>query len=114
VLRAVPALARQGRCLLPAEVLATHALSPEAMIDAMIRTPNAPAVRAVMTALATTGTTLLANAPHRLPRPLIAAALPAVLARRDLAGLLHHRTPPPERGISDRLAVTLAAARLRI
>jgi phytoene synthase len=114
VLRAVPALARQGRCLLPTEVLATRALSPEAMIDAMIRTPDAPAVRAVLSALAITGTTLLANAPHRLPRPLIAAALPAVLARRDLARLLHHRTPPPERGIGDRLAVTLAAARLRI
>jgi len=31
-----------------------------------------------------------------------------------LARLLHHRAPPPERGISDRLAVTLAAARLRV
>jgi phytoene synthase len=95
-------------------VLATHALSSEAMIDAMIRTPNAPPVRAVLTTLATTGTTLLANAPHRLPRPLIAAALPAVLARRDLARLLHHRAPRPERGIADRLAVTLAAARRRV
>jgi phytoene synthase len=116
VLRAVRVLARQGRCLLPADVMATHGLSPEAVIGA----PDAPAVRAVLATLAAAGSTLLADAPRRLPRPVIAAALPAVLARRDLARLLRHRypphgaAPPPGRGIGDRLAVTLAAARLRV
>jgi phytoene synthase len=114
VLRAVPALARQGRCLLPADVLAAHGLSPEAVPEEMIRAPDVPAMRAVLATLAATGRSLLDDAPHRLPRPVIAAALPAVLARRDLARLLRHHHPPPGRGIGDRLAVTLAAARLRV
>jgi phytoene synthase len=114
VLRAVPALARQGRCLLPADVLAAHGLSPEAVPEAVLRTPAAPALRAVLASLAATGRSLLADTPRRLPRQVIAAALPAVLARRDLARLLRHRLPPPGRGIGDRLAVTLAAARLRL
>jgi 15-cis-phytoene synthase len=114
VLRAVPALARQGRCLLPAEVLAAHGLSPEAIPETALRTPDAPALRAVRESLAATGTRLLAAVPRHLPRHVIAAALPAVLARRDLARLLRHRVPPPERGIGDRLAVTFAAARCRV
>jgi phytoene synthase len=120
VLRAVPALARQSRCLLPADVLAAHGLSPEAVPETMLRTPDAPAMHAVLATLATTGRSLLANAPRRLPRPVIAAALPAVLARRDLSRFLRRPSPsplatsPPARGIGDRLAVTLAAARLRI
>jgi phytoene synthase len=114
VLRAVPALARQGRCLLPADVLAAHGLSPEAVPEAVIRAPDAPPLRAVLATLAATGRSLLADAPRRLPRPVIAAALPAVLARRDLARLLRRGGPPLERGIGDRLAITLAAARLRI
>jgi len=115
VLRAVPALARQGRCLLPADVLAAHGLSPEAIPEAVILTPDAPPLRAAIATLAATGRSLLANAPRRLPRPVIAAALPAVLARRDLARLLRHRSLPPHgRGMGDRLAVTLAAARLRV
>jgi phytoene synthase len=125
VLRAVPALARQGRCLLPADVLAVHGLSPEAVPDAVLRASDAPALWAVRATLAATGRSLLADAPRRLPRPVIAAALPAVLARRDLSRILRHRFPPPGvpppgavplhwRGIGDRLAVTLAAARLRV
>ncbi len=120
VLRAVPALARQGRCLLPADVLAAHGLSPEAVPDAVLRAPATPAVQAALAALAATGRSLLADAPRRLPRPVIAAALPAVLARRDFSRILRHpfpspgAAPPHGRGIGDRLAVTLAAARLRI
>jgi phytoene synthase len=120
VLRAVPALARQGRCLLPADVLAAHGLSPEAVPEAVLRAPDAPAVRAVLGTLAATGVSLLANAPRRLPRPVIAAGLPAVLARRDLARLVRHGLPlggaasGQGRGIGDRLAVTVAAARLRV
>ena len=125
VLRAVPALARQGRCLLPADVLAAHGLSPEAVPDAVLRASDAPALRAALASLAATGRSLLADAPRHLPRPVIAAALPAVLARRDLSRILRDRVPPPGvpapgaaslhgRGIGDRLAVTLAAARLRV
>ena len=49
--------------------------------------------------------------PMRLPRRVIAAALPAVLARRDLK-----RVPfnPPQRGLGDRLAVVFAAMTGRI
>src|SRR5580658_5846823 len=125
VLRAVPAHARQGRCLLPADVLAEHGLSPEAVPDAVLRAPDAPPLRAVRATLAVSGRSLLANAPRRLPRAVIAAALPAVLARRDFSRILRRGVAPPwvpplgsaplhGRGIGDRLAVTLAAARLRV
>jgi phytoene synthase len=111
VLRSVPALARQGRCLLPADVLAAHALSPEAVMLA----PDTPAVRSALAALAATGRELLAQAPRRLPRPVIAAALPATLARRDLARIGARRPAAMRgRGIGDRLAVALAAARRRV
>ena len=106
LLRAVPALARQGRCLLPADVLAAHGLSP----DAVISEPDTPSLTSVLRELAREGTRLLAQA-RRPPRAAIPAALPAVLARRDLA-----RVPAPAapRGLGDRLAVLLAAAAGRI
>jgi phytoene synthase len=116
VLRAVPVLARQGRCLLPVDVLAAACLSPEAVIDA----PDTPAVRAVSGSLARSGEALLAAGLRRLSRPVIAAGLPAVLARRDLARIVTRQdqgravAEMQGRGIGDRLAVVLAAARLRI
>jgi phytoene synthase len=59
--------------------------------------------------LADSGLALLQ--PMRLSRHAIAAALPAVLARRDL-----QRAPnfPPQRGLGDRLAVTFAGLAGRI
>jgi phytoene synthase len=120
VLRAVTVLARQGRCLLPADVLAAHGLSPAAAPETIIRAPDAPTMRPVLAALAATGMTLLGERPRRLTRPVIAAALPAILARRDLMRLRRHRFLRHDaaslhgRGIGDRLAVTLAAARLRV
>ena len=119
VLRAVPALARQGRCLLPADALAARGLSPEALPEAVLRAPAAPGVQEVLGSLAATAMALLAGAPRRLPRPVIAAALPAVLARRDLARLvarpdLAGLSAPLGRGIGDRLAVVRAAARRRV
>jgi hypothetical protein len=45
--------------------------------------------------------------PRGMRRPVIAAALPAVLARRDLA----YGAPAGPRGLTDRLAVAWAAAR---
>jgi phytoene synthase len=107
VLRAVPALARQGRCLLPADVLATHALSPEAVVAGA---DPAPAIAT----LAAEGRALLR--PLRLPRAAVAAVLPAVLARRDLArgNIARLLGPAHPRGIGDRLAVLLAAQRGRV
>jgi len=101
VLRSVPALARQGRCLLPEDLLAEHGLSPEAVIAA----PTSAPVRAAIRQLARTGQEFLAAGRGlRLSRQAIAAALPAALARRDL-----HRLPMiHQRGITDRLAVLRA------
>ncbi|HEY5301231.1 MAG TPA: squalene/phytoene synthase family protein [Acetobacteraceae bacterium] len=102
VLRNAPALARRQHSLLPADVLARHGLSVEAAIAA----PIAPAALAAMAELAAIARTWLPSpdAP-RLPRHARAAALPAVLARRDLG-----RIPPLsiERGLGDRLAVMRA------
>jgi 15-cis-phytoene synthase len=49
--------------------------------------------------------------PVRLPRPSVAAALPAVLAQRDLL-----RAPDftPARGFGDRLAVMIAGISGRV
>ena len=97
VLRSIAVLARQQRCLLPNEVLAEHGLSPEAVIAR-------PEAGPVMLELAEVGRTWLAALP-RLPRQAIAAALPAVLARRDLRRLPNC---PLQRGMGDRLAVVFA------
>ncbi|MBR0671340.1 hypothetical protein GXW76_09170, partial [Roseomonas soli] len=48
-----------------------------------------------------------------VPRGALAAALPAVLARRDLVRLAAGRDVPG-RGLGDRLAVTLAGLRGRV
>lgn len=102
VLRAVPVLARHGRCLLPADFLAMHDLSPEAVVSGA---DPATAVRA----LAEEGRGFLRSIV--LPRAIVAAALPAVLARRDLARL---PAPPVPRALGDKMAVTWAALRGRI
>ena len=99
ILRSVPALAAQGRCLLPVDVLAEHGLVPEAVTAGEYPDP-------VLRRLAMEGKTFLADARAvRVPRFAIAAALPVVLARRDL-----HRFPDvvTQRRFGDRLAVVLA------
>ena len=105
LLRSIPAHSRQGRCLLPADILAEHGLTPEGLIAA----PSAMAARAVARRLAHEGLMLLRRT--RLPRRAIAAGLPAVLARRDLRQAC---ALPPQRGIADRLAVTFAGIAARI
>jgi phytoene synthase len=102
-LRSVASLAARGRCLLPADLLAAHGVSVEAAIAA----PDSPPVRAVLARLAQEGRTLLrrsAGVPVR--GDAIAAVLPAVLARRDLARW--PKITQARRGIGDRLAVTVA------
>ena len=107
VLRSIPHLARQQRCLLPLDVLAAHGLSPETVIAAPT---SQPVLRAVAT-LASQGRSLLEQARGaRIPRSAIAAALPAVFARRDFA----RRSLYAPRGLGDRLAVVRAALAGRI
>ena len=109
VLRAVPALARQGRCLLPADTLAAHGLTAAKVV----RTPTAPALRNVAADLLASEETR-APPPEHVPAPWIAAALPAVLARRDAERLqANGPAEQPVRTTRDKLAVTLAALRGR-
>ena len=104
VLRSVAAHARQGRCMLPEDVLADHGLTREQVIAA-------PAsAHAVMQRLVNEGVAL-AGGKVRLPRQVVAAALPVVLARRDF-----RRVPglTMQRGLGDRMAATLAGLTGRI
>ncbi len=106
LLRSVPALARQGRCLLPEDRLAAQGLSPEEVAHS----PDTAAL--VLADLLAEGRALLDEGRGlRLPRATIAAALPAVLARRDLSRPV---AALPGRGIGDRVAVILAAVTGRI
>jgi len=87
ILRAAPFLARQNRSLLPAD-----------------GTPPA--------ALIARAQSLLQN--NQPPRAGLAAALPAVFARRDLARLAQGRVIAPARGAADKLAVLRAALTGRV
>ncbi|WP_159999977.1 squalene/phytoene synthase family protein [Roseomonas sp. 18066] len=108
LLRGIPSQAMQGRSLLPADLLAERKLTPS---DAA-RDPRQNGTAEVVRALAAEGQRLLAEGRARakgLPRPALAAALPARLAARDLARLASTANdpaqPPPPRGLGDRLAV---------
>ena len=103
VLRSVVSQARSGVCLLPADLLAAHGLSP----DAVIADPMAVALHPVLRRLAEEGQSLLGQ--RRRAGPALAAALPTAFARRDLRRPVTRLIQPSPRGISDRLAVTAAA-----
>ncbi len=99
VLRSVRVLSLQGRCLLPADVLAEHGLVPEAIVGGAEAGP-------VLRQLAAEARAFLEAAQGiRVPKSARAAALPAVLARRDLRRWPLVAAP---RGFGDRLAVVLA------
>lgn len=106
VLRSVRVLAAAGRCPLPMDLLAEYGLSPEAAVA----DPDSSAMRTVLRQLVEEGRVLLQTAVP-VSKAALAAALPAVLARRDLA-----RWPVVvrERGLGDRLAVTWAGLRGRV
>lgn len=108
LLRATGVLASRHTCLLPHDLLLKHRLSPEAFIH----DPGATAGRAALEDARREGQRFLAAAAaKRVPRSAIAAALPAVLARRDLGRWPVVMTP---RRLGDRLAVTLAGLSGRI
>ncbi len=104
VLRNVTANARQRRCLLPGDVLGEVGLDKYSVIA----DPGAASLQPVRARLAAVGLALL-GAPRALPRGVMAAGLPAVLARRDLRRAAQGRAAPRPRGLADRLAVTAAA-----
>jgi phytoene synthase len=110
VLRSVAAHAAQGRCLLPGDELAEAGLDAAGVVHA----PDsaAPVVRR----LAEAGLVELAASRARasgVPRPAVAAALPAVLAARDLRRLASGQEVPTPRGFGDRVAVMRAGLRGR-
>ena len=100
VLRSVPVVAQQGRCLLPEDVLSRHGLTVAATPDEM---------RGVVDELMSVVRAF--DGHGALARERIAAALPVVLARRDLARL---HAPVRARGLGDRLAVTTSALTRKI
>lgn len=94
-------LAVRGRCLLPADLLAARGLS----VEEAIATPDHPGVRAVLLQLSAEALRYANEGPTgRIPRAYVAAALPVVLARRDLRRGADSQPGP--RGLADRLAVT--------
>ena len=108
VLRSVAALARQERCLLPLDLLGRVGLGPSEVIADPADGRLAP-IRAELTGI---GQEMLgAGRALRLPRPALAAALPAVLARRDLG---QAGPPAGPRGAGSRLAVLWAAVSGRV
>ena len=102
VLRNAPFFARQGRCLLPAELLASFGVTTEEAVAEPVGAKTA----GIRQALAFVGGALL-GAPERCGKSWVAAALPAVMARRDLA----RPTRSGPRFLGDRMAVTWAATR---
>jgi phytoene synthase len=100
LLRATGALASAGRCLLPQDVLLRHGLTPEDFIH----DPGSPSARSALDELRNHGLSLL-KLPPPVPKTALPAALPAILARRDLQRWPNVRYP---RGLGDRLAVMLA------
>jgi phytoene synthase len=106
LLRANAILAAQGRCLLPHDLLARHGLSPETFLH----DPAGAPARAALQDVVREGQALLTHT-RPVPRPAVAAALPAVLARRDF-----RRWPSVDlpRRFGDRIAVTIAGLTGRI
>jgi phytoene synthase len=109
MLRSIGVLAAQGRCLLPADLLERHGLTPADVV----RKPDTPGVSTIARDMAAAGLKSLQAARAALtgvlPRQALAAALPGRLAQRDLRHVLSSRwdaaQPVPPRGIGDRLAV---------
>ena len=105
LLRSRLMLGARGRAPWPVDLLAEHDLTPEAAAA----NPVGPAMVAIFAVLASEGRLWLERASDLPPVPklAVAAALPGVLARRDLGRPLTAEVRP--RGLGDRGAVTMAA-----
>jgi phytoene synthase len=105
LLRSRRVLAAQGRAPWPGDLLAERDLTAQAAAAH----PDDPAMLAIFGVLAAEGRAWLEAAAEGppVPRSAVAAALPGVLARRDLGRPLSAEARP--RGLGDRLAVTMAA-----
>jgi phytoene synthase len=105
LLRSRLMLAGQGRAPWPADLLAERDLTPEAAAA----NPSDPAMVAILAVLAAEGRSGLQQAASLpgVPRLAVPAALPGVLAWRDLGRPLTGAVRP--RGLGDRMAVTMAA-----
>jgi phytoene synthase len=112
VLRSVPHQAHAGRCLLPGGSLAELGLTREGVIAA----PDtaAPLIRAMAEEGFARLAEARAEARRTLPRAMLAAVLPAVLAGRDFARLAKGAPTPPVRGFADRASLMLAGLRGRL
>jgi phytoene synthase len=101
----VEVLAQRERCMLPEDVLAAHGLSAGHVIH------DPGCVRPVALELLEDGEGFIRRGGGWFPRAVIAAALPAVLARRDLRHWARHGVPRPPgpRGAGCKLAVLGAA-----
>jgi phytoene synthase len=106
MLRSIPALARHGRCILPRSLLAQAGLT-EGQLLAQPDTPALQPVRSQLAAIARNW----AETPVAIPRPALAAALPVVFARKDLARPPAPAGQPWRRSVADRSRVAWAALR---
>ncbi len=98
----VVAWARRDRCMLPDDVLTAHGLSREQVIQDPHR------ARLARPELAKMGLALCDAGRGSFPRTIIAAALPSVLAQRDLKRGMRFR------GIADKVAVLGAVIRAKV
>jgi phytoene synthase len=98
VLRSVAAHARQGRCLLPLDLVRAAGLSE----GAVVADPGATALAQVRARLAALGVGW-AGTRVAVPRAAVAAALPVVLARRRLRGREGRRLGVVWAGLSGRV-----------
>ncbi len=112
LLAGLPAIHARGRCPMPPELLDAHGATGcdprEATVLAAMRRMAADALPGLASARATL---------RALPRAALAAALPAVLAGRDLRRFAAGRglgEPPGPRRAADRLAIALAGLRGRV
>ncbi len=105
-LRSIAALARRDRCLLPLDLLAEVGM----IAEDVTADPRDPRLAPVRARIADWARMRLSAGAGTLPRTVIAAGLPGVLARRDLHRLGSLRAGMP-RGAGDRLAVLAAYLR---
>ncbi len=98
----VAALAQQQRCMLPEDLLGAHGLTAGHVLQ------DPGSAEALRSELSAVGLRMASEGGGWFPRTIIAAGLPAVLARRDL------QRGTRLRGIGDKLAVTAAAFSSRI